>query len=135
MPKSTYCEINSVIVYCRNIVHRNIAEVLISKIFFWHCLRTFMNRKNMWFQVSFLCKTCITNITFKWPFSLMNWSKVTVILFLRITNLTTFVLKNLHRVFDKYAVARTENNALVKSRTKIFSNFVAFSENPNFTIK
>ena len=31
---STYGEMNSVIVYCRNIVHRNIAEVLISKIFF-----------------------------------------------------------------------------------------------------
>ena len=30
MPMSTYCEMNSVIVYCRNIVHRNIAEVLIS---------------------------------------------------------------------------------------------------------
>ena len=32
----------------------------------------------------------------------------------------------------KYAVARTEHDALVKSMTKIFSNFVAFSENPNF---
>ena len=31
-----------------------------------------------------------------------------------------------------YAVARTEHDALVKSSTKIFSNFVAFSENPNF---
>ena len=26
----------------------------------------------------------------------------------------------------------TEHNALVKSMTKIFSNFMAFSENPNF---
>ena len=47
--------------------------------------------------------------------------------------MSTFVLKNLRRLFDKYAVARTEPNALVKSTTKIFSNFVAFSENPNFT--
>ena len=47
--------------------------------------------------------------------------------------MTTFVLKNLRRLFDKYAVARTEHDALVKSTTKIFSNFVAFSENPNFT--
>ena len=31
-----------------------------------------------------------------------------------------------------YAVACTEHDALVKSKTKIFSNFVAFSENPNF---
>ena len=48
--------------------------------------------------------------------------------------LTTFVLKNLRRLFDKYAVARTEHGALVKSTTKIFPNFVAFSENPNFTL-
>ena len=41
-------------------------------------------------------------------------------------DLTTFVLKNLRRLFDKYAVARTEHNALVKSTTNIFSNFVAF---------
>ena len=46
--------------------------------------------------------------------------------------MSTFVLKNLRRLFDKYAVARTEHDALVKSTTKIFSNFVAFSENPNF---
>ena len=46
--------------------------------------------------------------------------------------MTTFVLKNLRRLFDKYAVARTEHDALVKSTMKIFSNFVAFSENPNF---
>ena len=43
-----------------------------------------------------------------------------------------FVLKNLRRLFDKYAVACTENDALVKSTTKFLSNFVAFSENPNF---
>ena len=48
-------------------------------------------------------------------------------------DLFTFILKNLRRLFDKYAVARTEHDALVKSTTKIFSNFVAFSENPNFT--
>ena len=41
--------------------------------------------------------------------------------------------KNLRRLLDKYAVARTEHDALVKSTTKIFSNFVAFSEKPNFT--
>ena len=46
--------------------------------------------------------------------------------------MTTFVLKNLHRLFDKNAVARTEHDTLVKSTTKIFSNFVAFSENTNF---
>ena len=45
-------------------------------------------------------------------------------------DLSTFVLKNLRRLFDKYAVARTEHDALVKSTTKIISNFVAFSENP-----
>ena len=46
--------------------------------------------------------------------------------------MTTFVLKNLRQLFDKYAVARTEHNALIKIKMKIFSNFVAFSENPNF---
>ena len=35
-------------------------------------------------------------------------------------NLTTFVLKNLRQLFDKYAVARTKQDALVKSTTKIF---------------
>ena len=47
-------------------------------------------------------------------------------------DLSTFVLKNLRQLFDKYAVVRTEHAALVKSMTNIFSNFVAFSENPNF---
>jgi hypothetical protein len=42
-------------------------------------------------------------------------------------------MKNLRRLFDKYAIACTEHGALVKSTTKIFSNFVTFSENPNFT--
>ena len=46
--------------------------------------------------------------------------------------MSTFVLKNLRWLFDKYAVAHTEHDDLVKSTTKIFSNFVAFSENPNF---
>jgi hypothetical protein len=46
--------------------------------------------------------------------------------------LSTFVFKNLRGLFDKYAVARTEHDPLVKSTTKNFSNFVAFSENPNF---
>ena len=31
--------------------------------------------------------------------------------------------------------ARTEHNPLVKNTRKIFSNFVAFSENPNFKNK
>ena len=48
-------------------------------------------------------------------------------------DLSTFVFKSLRRLFDKYAVASTEQDALVKSTTKIFSNFVAFSENPSFT--
>ena len=47
--------------------------------------------------------------------------------------MSTIFWKSLCRLFDKYAVARTEHDALVKSRTKIFSNFVAFSENPNFS--
>ena len=46
--------------------------------------------------------------------------------------MSTSFLKNLRRLFDKYAIASTEHDALVKSTTKIFSNFVAFSENPNF---
>ena len=41
-------------------------------------------------------------------------------------DLSTFVFKNLRRLFNKYAIARTEHGALV------FSNFVAFSEIPNF---
>ena len=49
--------------------------------------------------------------------------------------MTTFVLKNLCQLFDKYAVARTEHEILVKSTTKTFSNFVAFSENPNFKLE
>ena len=44
-------------------------------------------------------------------------------------------MKNLRKLFDKYAVALTEHDALVKSMKKIFSNFVAFSENPNFTLR
>ena len=48
-------------------------------------------------------------------------------------DLSTFVSKNLHQLFDKHAVAGTEHDAIVKSTTKIFSNFVAFSENPKFT--
>ena len=40
--------------------------------------------------------------------------------------------KNLRQLFDKYAVARTEHDTLVKSTMKIFSKFEAFSENPNF---
>ena len=49
-------------------------------------------------------------------------------------DLTTSVLKNLRQLFDKYAVARKEHDALVKSTTKIFSNFVAFSENIKFNL-
>ena len=44
----------------------------------------------------------------------------------------TFVFKNLCQLFNKYAVVRTEHDALVKCMTKIFSNLLAFSENPNF---
>ena len=48
---------------------------------------------------------------------------------------STFVCHNLRRLFDNYAVACTEYDALVKSTTKVFSNFVAFSENLNFNCK
>ena len=44
--------------------------------------------------------------------------------------LDNIVLKNLRRLFDKYTVARTEQDTLFKSTPKIFSNFMAFSENP-----
>ena len=46
-----------------------------------------------------------------------------------IIQLDHILKKNLRQLFDKYAVAQTEHNALFKSTTKIFSNFVAFSEN------
>ena len=36
-----------------------------------------------------------------------------------ILEIKTFGLKNLRRLFDKYAVVRTEHDALVKSTTKI----------------
>ena len=39
------------------------------------------------------------------------------------------VFTHFRRLFDKYPVTRTEHEALVKSATKFFSNFVAFSEN------
>ena len=58
-------------------------------------------------------------------------SKETLVKFVRY-DLTTFVLKNLRPLFDKYTVAGTEPDALVKSTTKILKKFVAFSENPNF---
>ena len=48
--------------------------------------------------------------------------------------MSTFFYKNLRRLFDKYAVACTEHDTLVKTTTKILSNFVAFSENLNFTL-
>ena len=54
------------------------------------------------------------------------WGKVCII------RLVHIFFLNLRGLFDKYAVVRTEQDALVKSTTKIFSNFVAFSENPNF---
>ena len=47
--------------------------------------------------------------------------------------MSTFIFKNLCWLFNKYAVARTEHNILVKTTMKIFSNFLAFSENPNCT--
>ena len=43
-------------------------------------------------------------------------------------DLSTFLKKNLRQLFDKYAVAHTEHDALVKNTMKIFSNFVASSE-------
>ena len=47
-----------------------------------------------------------------------------------------FIIRPVHICFEKkYAVAHTEHDALVKSKTKIFSNFVAFSEYPNFNAK
>ena len=62
-------------------------------------------------------------------FFLQNWSfKVCIIRLFHMSK------KKLRRLFDKYAVARTEDDALVKSTMKIFSNFMAFSENPNFNI-
>ena len=49
----------------------------------------------------------------------------------------TYTVIRTPRLFGtiEYAVARTEHAALVKSTMKIFSNFVAFSENPNFKPK
>ena len=44
--------------------------------------------------------------------------------------MTTFVLKNLRRLFDKYAVACTEHDALVKSTTKIFFKFCDLLRKP-----
>ena len=37
--------------------------------------------------------------------------------------LPTFAFQNLRQLFDKYAVVRTEHDALVKSTTKIFFKF------------
>ena len=45
-------------------------------------------------------------------------------------DLSTFVLKNLRRLFDNYAVARTEHDALVKSTTKIFFKFCGLLRKP-----
>ena len=44
--------------------------------------------------------------------------------------MTTFVLKNLRRPFDKYAVAPTEHDALVKRTTKIFFKFCGLLRKP-----
>ena len=49
-----------------------------------------------------------------------------------IVRLVHIYLKNLRQLFDKYAVVRTEHDTFVKSMTKIFSNFVAFSVNSDF---
>ena len=51
--------------------------------------------------------------------------------------MTIFVFRNLRRLFDKFTVARTvdiahKNTLLSKALGRFFSNFVAFSENPNF---
>ena len=58
---------------------------------------------------------------------MINGGKVCII------RLVHIFKKNLLQLFDKYAVACTEHDALVKSTTKIFSNFVAFSEFPQET--
>ena len=58
--------------------------------------------------------------------------KVITIVKVCIIRLVHILKKNLCRLFDKYAVARTEHNTPVKSTMKIFSNFVAFSENTKF---
>jgi hypothetical protein len=45
-------------------------------------------------------------------------------------DLSIFVFKNLPRLFDNYAVARTEQDALVKSTTKIFFRFCGLLRKP-----
>ena len=44
--------------------------------------------------------------------------------------MTTFVLKNLRWLFDKYAAGRTEHDAHVKSTTKIFFKFCGLLRKP-----
>ena len=44
--------------------------------------------------------------------------------------MTTFVLKNFRRLFDKYAVGRTEHDTLVKSTTNIFFKFCGLLRKP-----
>ena len=44
--------------------------------------------------------------------------------------MSTFVFKNLCQLFDKYAVARTEHNTLVKSTSKIFFKFCGLLRKP-----
>ena len=45
-------------------------------------------------------------------------------------DLSTFILKNLRQLFDKYAVARTEHDALVKSTTNFFVKFCGLLRKP-----
>ena len=65
-------------------------------------------------------------------YTMLNLTENWLVFKVCIIRLVHIVWKNLRRLFGQYTVARTEHDALVKSTTKIFSNFVAFSENPNF---
>ena len=49
-------------------------------------------------------------------------------------DLSTFVLKNLRQLFDKYAVARTKHDALVKSTTMIFFKFCGLLRKPKLYV-
>ena len=75
------------------------------------------------------CKKILIHLLFCATFFIFLWSLWS----LYNTTWPHLFWKSLHQLFDKYTAARTEHDALVKSSTKIFSNFVAFSENPNFT--
>ena len=100
--------------------------------------------KFMWSKFGVKHPKCVVNVWLKadsLPYTLcvmqavvLFWNLVLGKIELKFVkyNMSTFVFKNFHQRFDKYAVAHTEHDALVKNTMKIFSNFVAFSENPNF---